>query len=416
MKETKRSRLKTEEIGAISRSIFHRLADTEYLSTLRWPSCIPVYDKMRRSDGQVQALLHVLELPIRSTRWYVGPYSNSAKDKEIAEFVEENLFAGPPNGMTIHWDDFLRLALLMFPFGHSIFEKVYEVDAHGFAKWRKFAERPPETIRDFVYDETGGPLAVEQYGLGTAYVSIPIDDLLVFTHRREGGRLQGIPVLRAVYKHWFIKDFLYKILNIGIERNLVGTPVITLPETPGDDDKDEAEKIVTNLRSGEESGAVLPFGFELGLFEGKRAMKDEVLPYIQYQDLMIVRSGLAHFLQLGSGTTGSYALSEDQSDLFLMSLNASADYVMNTINSYAIPQLVDYNWDAEGYPTLAHEPVGGRGKQAIINGVRSLVGGKVILPDRELEEFMRELLGLPKIGKETRAGGPPAVPAMHEPG
>lgn len=415
MKERRRPRPKTEEIGAISRSIFGRLADTEYLSTLKWPSCIPVYDKMRRSDAQVQALLHVLELPIRSTRWYVEPWSNSAKDKEIAEFVEENLFSGPPNGMTIHWDDFLRLALLMHPFGHSIFEKVYEVDSHGFAKWRKFAERPHETIKDFKYDETGGPLAVEQYGRGTAYVTLPIDDLLIFTHRREGGRLQGIPVLRAVYKHWFIKDFLYKILNIGIERNLVGTPVIKLPESPAEGDKEEAEKIVTNLRSGEESGAVVPFGFDLSLFEGKRGLV-EVLPYIQYQDLMIVRSGLAHFLQLGSGDVGSYALSEDQSDLFLMSLNSSADYVANNINSYAIPQLVGYNWDVEGYPTLAHEPVGGRGKQNLIKGVRELVDGKIVLPDKELEEFMRDLLGLPEPGKETRAGGPPAVPALHEPG
>ena len=93
-----------EEIGSISRSLFNRLSDTEYLSLLTWPNSITTYDKMRRSDAQVQALLYCLELPIRSTRWYVEPYNkNNPKDVQIAEFIEENLFSGPPKGMTVHW-------------------------------------------------------------------------------------------------------------------------------------------------------------------------------------------------------------------------------------------------------------------------------------------------------------------------
>jgi len=396
-----------EEIGSISRSLFNRLSDTEYLSLLTWPNSITTYDKMRRSDGQVQALLYCLELPIRSTRWYVEPYDkNNPKDVQIAEFIEENLFSGPPKGMTVHWDDFLRLALLMFSFGHSIFEKVYEVDSKGFAKWRKFAERPHETIKDFKYDEKGGPLHVEQYVAGASFVEMPVDNCLIFTHRKEGGRLHGIPVLRAAYKHWFIKDFLLKITNIGIEKNHVGTPVCKLPQEIQDDsdDKAVAEKIVRNLRSGQDAGVVLPFGWELEMFEGKR-VAIEVLPYIQYQDQMIAKAALAQFLQLGTGSVGSFALGKDQSDFFLMSLNAQAKYVCDTTNSYAIPQLVDYNWDVEGYPKLRFEKVGGRNTAGIIEGVKSLVGGKIILPDDGLEKYMRELMELPEIDKETIRGG-----------
>lgn len=399
----------SEEIGSITRSLFNRLSDTEYLSTLTWPNSITTYDKMRRSDAQVQALLYCMELPIRSTRWYVEPYDkNNAKDRQIAEFVSENLFSGPPIGMTIHWDDFLRLALLMLPFGHSVFEKVYEVDSHGYAKWRKFAERPHETIKDFKYDERGGPMHVEQYVAGASFVEIPIENCLIFTHRKEGGRLHGIPILRAAYKHWFIKDFLLKITNIGIERNHVGTPVCGLPDSPQEGDKEEAQKIVQNLRSGETAGVVRPAGFTLEMFEGKR-VAIEVLPYIRYQDEMIAKAGLAQFLQAGTGNVGSFALSKDQSDFFLMSLSAQANYICDTINSYAIPQLVDYNWDVEGYPKLRCEKVGGRNAEGIITGVNALVGGKVILPDKGMEEFMRDLLGLPEIDEETVRGGIPST-------
>ena len=405
----------SEEIGSITRSLFNRLSDTEYLSTLTWPNSITTYDKMRRSDAQVQALLYCMELPIRSTRWYVEPYDkNNPKDVQIAEFIEENLFSGPPVGMTIHWDDFLRLALLMLPFGHSVFEKVYEVDSRGYAKWRKFAERPHETIKDFKYDERGGPMHVEQYVAGASFVEIPIDNCLIFTHRKEGGRLHGIPILRAAYKHWFIKDFLLKITNIGIERNHVGTPVCGLPDSPQEGDKEEAQKIVQNLRSGETAGVVRPAGFTLDMFEGKR-VAIEVLPYIRYQDEMIAKAGLAQFLQAGTGGTGSFALSKDQSDFFLMSLSAQANYICDTINSYAIPQLVDYNWDVEGYPKLCCDKVGGRNTEGIIKGVTELVGGKVILPDRGLEEFMRDLLELPEIDEETARGGIPPTPPDLEP-
>ena len=405
-----RRQISSQEIGSISRSLFNRLSDTEYLSLLTWPNSTYIYDKMRRSDAQVQALLHALELPIRSTRWYVEPWNkNNPKDVQIAEFIEENLFSGPPKGMTVHWDDFLRLALLMLPFGFSAFEKVYEVDTHGYAKWRKFAERPHETIKDFKYDERGGPLHVEQYVAGASFVEIPMDSSLIFTHRKEGGRLHGISVLRAAYKHWFIKDFLLKITNIGIEKNHVGTPVVNLPESLNEGDKEVAEKITRNLRSGEDAGVVLPHGFELDMFEGKR-VAIEVLPYIRYQDEMIAKAGLAQFLQAGTGNVGSFALAKDQSDFFLMALNAQVKYFCDVINSYAIPQLVDLNWDVEGYPYLKHDNVGGRNTDGIIKGTKELVGGSIILPDQGLEEFMRDLLGLPEIDKKTTRGGPMAVP------
>lgn len=343
---------------------------------------------------------------MRSTRWYVEPYDkNDPKSVQIAEYIEENLFSGPPKGLSTHWDDFIRLTCLMFPFGHSVFEKVYEVDNKGYAKWKKFAERPQETIKDFTYDEKGGPIFIEQYAAGTSFVQIPVENSLIFTHRKEGGRLHGISALRAPYKHWFIKDFLLKISNIGIEKNYVGTPVARLPENIVEGDKEEAEKIVSNLRSGQDAGVVLPYGFTLDMFEGKRTAV-EVLPYIQYQDEMIAKAFLAHFLQLGTGSVGSFALGKDQSDFFLMSLNAQGNYICNTINSYAIPQLVDYNWDVEGYPKLRCDKVGGRDTTGLITGVSSLVAQQIILPDQGLEEFMRDVLALPEVDEDTIRGGP----------
>ncbi|MFA5731852.1 MAG: DUF935 family protein [Acidithiobacillus sp.] len=392
------------EIGHIGRtqsSLFqYNLASDEYLQALTWPNYISIYEKMKRSDAQIKAMLLMLELPIRSTQWYIEPFDKSRKAKKAAEFVEQNLFEGPPIGMSVHWDDLLRNICTMFAFGHSVFEKVYKVDKDGYLKWRKFAPRPQATIYDFLYDDNGGPKGVIQtlYNKGFEKAEIPIDKLLIFSHRAENGDIRGSSALRAPYKHWMIKDFLYKIMNIGIERNHVGTPIIKLPAGATDDDIERAEKIVTTLRSADLGGATIPEGFLLELFEGKRNMVD-ILPYLQHQDLMIARSALCQFINLGSTETGSFALSKDQSDMFLMMLNAEAKYICNVFNSYAIPSLIKYNFNTDQFPYLCFKPLGGNDSK-LFETLKLLTDGGLVVPDKNIEEWLRDMLELPEKSKD----------------
>jgi len=384
------------EIGAIGRgksALFeYNLATDEYLNKLRWPDYIEVYEKMKRSDSQIKAMLLVLELPIRSTKWFVEPADKSTKAQTIADFVNANLFNAK---MEQHFDDFLRQACSMFAFGHSIFEIVYQVNKKKEITWKKFAPRPVSTIYDFLYDEVGDLEKIQQYKIDNAWeiVDIPKNKLLFFSHRMENGDVRGQSTLRAAYKHWSIKDFLYKIINVGIERNFVGTPTITLPPNATDTDIERAEKIVKSLRSHSMGGATIPEGYILSMFEGKRPLND-IMPYIEHQDLMIVRSILAQFINLGSGNVGSFALSKDQSDLFLMMLEAEAKYIANTFNTQAIPQLVNYNFNTDLYPKLCFKSFGGQEK--LVDTLKTIVDGGIVIPDKDLEKWMRDLLELPE--------------------
>jgi len=408
------------EVGSVGRphsEIFGAaLATEEYLQELRWPRDIQVYDKMRRSDSQIQCMLLAMELPIRSTKWVVEPYSEDSKDKQIAEEIEDNLFTGPPLGMSQHWEDFLRLAMTMIIFGHSVFEKVFKIDERGYARWKKFAQRPQRTIYDFLYDENGGPEMIRQMKVtGHSYeiVDIPIEKLLVFSHRMERGDLRGQSVLRHAYKHWMIKDFIYKVMNIGIERNQVGTPYIELPEEYGEQDYNRAREIVENLRSAEKGGAVIPPGFTLNLLESTRNMMD-ALPYIEHQDRMMLRGILAQFIDLGTGEVGSYALSKDQSDLFLMTLNATARYIAGVVNAYAIPQLVDFNWQVDGYPKVSFRPIG-QDFSKVGEIITKLVEGQLVAPDENLEEWLRDIMELPEKSEDAPPAPRPEPEGPEEP-
>ena len=386
------------ELGGTGRSHtqrFQNILDTdEYLSTLRFPSDIAVYEKMARSDAQIKAILLMLSLPIRATQWFIRPKDQSKKAQTIATFIEECLFGGYQIGLELGFDEFIKNVTTMFQYGHSIFEKVFIINKSKI-KWKKFAVRPQSTIYDIYYDDVGDLKGIDQYQIKNNWKThyIPIEKLLFFSHDMHQGNVRGISILRSAYKHWKIKDFLYKIVNIGIERNLVGTPVLTLPEGYTQEDKELADEIVTTLRSSEYGGVRLPSGFILDMFEGKRTLTD-VQPYIDHHDQMIAKSVLAQFMNLGSGnaTSGSFALSSDQSQMFLMMLDSAAKNIANIINNHAIPELVNYNFVSDLYPSLSFKPMN---STKLVNTLKTLIDGKLVLPDDDLEVYIRDMLDLP---------------------
>jgi len=388
--------IKRREIGTTGRSMqsmYQYTLDTdEYLSTLKHPSNIPIYERMGRSDSQIKAILLMLELPLRSTQWFIKSYDGSNEAKKISQYIEESLFGDYPNGIQGGFDEFLKNVCTMFQFGHSVFEKVFEVK-NNYLKWNKFAVRPQSTIYEFLYDKVGDIRGITQelVGQGFKLVDININKLLIFSHDKQQGNFEGISAIRSAYKHWSIKDFLYKILNVGVERNLVGTPTLKLPENYTQNDFELAKEIVTDLRSSEFGGVTLPNGFDLSMFEGKRTLID-VLPYIEYQDRLISKSILAQFMDLGSSSSGSFALSYDQSQMFLLMLESSAKNICNIINSHAIPELVNHNFDSTLYPKLTFKPLNsGR----LINVLKTLTDGNLVIPDTDLEEWLRDMLDLP---------------------
>lgn len=89
-------------------------------------------------------------------------------------------------------------------------------------------------------------------------VSIPASKILLFSFRREGENYEGVSVLRSAYKHWYFKETMYKFDAVRHERQSVGIPVIYLPSTATDEDKEEAKRIVANIRASEQTGVVMP--------------------------------------------------------------------------------------------------------------------------------------------------------------
>ncbi len=393
------------EIGYTGNKIFAGLPMDEYNPDLAFPESTYKYDEMRRSDGQIAAIMNAVKLPIRSAKWYVEPDKDAKDEKlaeQIAEFVEDNLM----HGMRYSWDDHLREALLMLDFGFSVFEKVFRFDTwqgKSVVMLDKYAPRIAPSIWRFPQDEkTGDIIAVEQINVYTGQMfTIPLNKCRIYTYQREGDNPVGISMLRPIYKHWYYKDMLYKLMAVGTEKSLIGTPYATMPRGASQQDTTQTLAVLSAIRAAEEAGFTVPEGVVLGMLEGTKSAMDP-MPLLEHHDTMISRSVLGQFINLGTMATasgGSYALGQTMSAMFTMGLGAIADYLQEEIQS-DIEQLVEWNFGPDApMPQLRHGTISIESFAERMTAIGALGAGHLINTDEELENYLRQQMGVPPISQ-----------------
>src|SRR5262249_16852723 len=144
----------------------------------------------------------------------------------------------------------------------------------------------------------GGLISIEQYGApseGKAQQPIPVDRLVAYINKREGGNWLGTSILRNCYKNWLLKDRLLRVWAQTIERNGMGIPLYTGQD--GAPDLTAGLNMAKAWRAGDAAGTAIPFGAKLDLV-GVTGTLPDAKPAVEYHDDSIARSALAHFLNL----------------------------------------------------------------------------------------------------------------------
>ncbi len=399
--------------------------DGEDNPQLVWPKSVSIYDKMRREESQIVAALRAITLPIRRAKYAID--GTGCRDEVTQQIADD--FNLPVKGVDpaaglrtrdrFSWNDHLRHALLELPFGHSFFEQQYRIDDSGMARLRKLAWRPPRTISKITVADDGGLESIEQFPNGTLTGSrfieskpIPVDRLVAYVNEREGGNWLGQSLLRPSYKYWLLKDIVLRIQAQAADRNGLGIPIYTAPTPPPDigitpeqwkqiqDDYMKAGlELAKAMRSGQNAGGAIPAGSKLDLVAVTGKLYDTAA-LVQYYDEQMAKSVLEHFLNLGS-ETGSWALGSTFADFFVMSLQATADHIVDVTNAHVIEDLIDLNFGPdEPAPRLVVEEIGSR-SPITAEAIYQLVQCKALTPDEPLEQHLRSVYGLPARDEST---------------
>ena len=387
------------EIGRSGLRRFSGYVNEEFIYNLRGKRGIRTYREMRENDPIVGASLLAIEQTIRKVRWTVVPpkIDDGQLAKKSADFVRTCT-----TDMSHTWDAMMAEIVTMLAFGWSWMEMVLKVRGgetrnpktnsrfdDGLVGFRKISLRMHSSLERWDFDDEGDTVGFFQQAhpdFLTRY--IPRQRSLLFRLKPEGNNPEGRSLLRTAYRPWFIKKSIEEIEAIGVERDLIGLPVITGPDG-FDIDADENAKVkgaiqrlLRNLRRDEQDGIYLPYGWVLKLLssEGNTRRQFDTDKIITRYDKRIALSVLTHAILLGSDRVGSFALSKSHTDdFFKVAVQSYLQSIAATFNKEAIPYLFRYN------PSFA----GLGGKYPI------MVPGRISAPPlKELGAFIKDVGGI----------------------
>ena len=399
----------------------HGVVQEEFIKELVGAKARRAYARME-ADPIVGAVLFAIEMLLRQVPWRVERVSDAPADVEAADFLESCM-----NDMSHTWASFIVEVLSMLPYGWALHEIVYkrrlgdDADSTKRSKyndgrigWRKLPLRGQETITSWLFDDNGGITGARQRNpMNGAQVTLPIEKLLLFRTTERKNNPEGRSILRTAYWPWYRRTHAENIEAIGVERDLAGLPVAEIPASYLAKNASAEQKsmvtymkgLITAIRRDEQEGVVWPLEYDdkgnkrftLSLLTagGKRQFDTDaiILRYARW----IAMTVLADFIMLGHEKVGSFALSNDKTDLFGVALGAWLDSIQSVINRFAVPRLFSLNAFAiEDTPMAMHGDVETPDLKALGDYITAISGaGAPLFPNAELEAFLLDAAGLP---------------------
>jgi hypothetical protein len=322
------------------------------------------YDQAKAADfkemfnryGKAETLDRVLALPLLQANRVIS--REGAKTK-VSDFVEQNLFEPAHNGgMSTPMDTVIAQMTGAIVYKKAFFERVWTQHDEGYA-YDKVAWRPSSTcaiVRDGKNGAFRGfkqrPVRLED----TDEITIPTQRAFVYIHGQHRNPMEGISDFNITYWCYQTSQKIRFLWYSFLEGQALPKTIIK-----GRDKTtiDKAVKKIIQLRSGGVAG--LEGDLDIAAHESSGRGASQFLEALKWLDMEASNSVLAGFTDLGAAAvsgTGSFALSKDQTDFFLMSEQAKSREMQSTINSYLIPDLVAVNFGPkEKMPRFEFGPI-----------------------------------------------------------
>lgn len=386
-----------------------------------------IYMEMRDNDPIIGAILFLIRMLIRQSKWTVEPAGQRREDLANAKFLAEC-----KDDMSHTWEDFISEVLSMLIFGWSYFEIVYKRragDGNNPAKrskytdgkigWRKIELRAQETLEEWEFDDEGGIKGMWQNpppDFGRVF--IPIEKALLFRTETTKNSPEGRSILRNAYTSWYYLKNIRVFEAIGIERDLAGLPVLQVPphillsdassadqtlladlkEMVSEIKRDEREGLIVPAESYTDSGGTeIKTGYKFGLVTSGGSRQIDTNQVIKRYESRIAMTTLAEFILLGMDKVGSFALASSKTNMFAVSLGAWLDMIASVVNRYAVTRLFALNGlPLDRLPRFIPGDIENIPLDEIGKYISDLTKVGVLIPDEALQREVRRIAKLPE--------------------
>lgn len=379
----------------------------EFLAKLRGRSGVKVYKEMSENDPLIGAVLLAFQMLLQSLSWTLTPADESQEAIAVKEMYEEALFNNPK----MSFGNVVEEALQMLTYGYSLLEIVLrmstEEELAPRVTLKKLAPRAQDTIWRWLFDNNGNLLGFEQQLQYGGTVKIPMNKALHFTMSSRLGNPESKSLLRNAYTSYIKKALIEDAEGKSALRS-AGLVVMRIPQKyldprASDEDKmiramyervgnsiarDRQGFLLLSSRKTEQGG--YEYDVEYKTADGSRPIDHSAI--INRHDQRIAMSMMADFILLGHGKVGSYALSENKTDLFSVAVGSVADSIAEPINKHLIPLLGEFNDIPKNLlPKLGHSDLRMQDPEVMANvaSVLASAGFEGILTPEVGAEIMR---------------------------
>ncbi len=351
-------------------------------------------------------------------------------DEEEAEryrlYLDQNLC-----DMDGSMEDVVSSAMQFLVMGYSIVIPVYKFRRgnntnfkedskfdDGLIGWQGFKHIDPWSVK--YWDTPQGSGYLECKGFHQQTISgyetyVPRERYLHFRTTTKDNSPSGESVLVGSIQPWEEKCRISEIEKIGLERDLSGIPVLRCPaEYLAESATDSQKNIVSYLRK---LGSSLKFNSQTYLLlpsntddNGNRYVDAELLQagpntklaearqIIEAKERLIMENLNSQFLKLGS-SSGSFALSDDMSSMFVLCLRAYLDVIASTMNREAVQKLFELNKtefpESKYIPRLTYSGLEKNDVDVAINTLATAVEKGIVIPTAEIQEEVLDRLDMP---------------------
>jgi len=431
------------------RSNYGRLDEFAH-AELRWPESICTYKKMSL-DPTVSAVNNFYNMmiaraefefkaPVYSDEKPFNPEGKNYTQEDVEKAVDFLNYC-MSNMQDQTWQQFISGIGTYRIYGFSIAEKLWTTVKNGKykgrKKWKSLAQRSQETVEAWRWDKTDPDklsgvvqrptsFDVERYGTKYSETKASRDQrtidrgkFLLFRFDPQKNSPQGTSPLNGCWEAWKYLQLVREYQAIGVAKDLGGIPVIGYPvekliEAAADPSGAAAQTLdaikasASALHAGDEAFAIMPidyddmgkplYSFELKGITGGGKQYDTSEVIRQYQN-EILTCYSASMLKLGQDSTGSFALSDNMSNLLAFGVQHNLDIISQQIDVDLIPQTLAVNgwlFEQEDMPTLTYGDIAPRDLDEVGKFIQRAVTSGAMTISKGLDQDLRKIADLPQ--------------------
>lgn len=379
------------------------------------------FKQMLDTDGKAQSVENLLIFPIISTPKDIIA---SKGDKGEADKVREILFsASYEGGMKTPIEVVILQMAKAMTYKKAFFERVMKLrDSDGLFGYEDIAWRPQETCELALDAETARYKGFRQQKMDYSwpkkkvnpqgYVNFNLDTAFVYIYGSWGDPIQGMSAMQVPYWAFQTKRRLMWLWYSYLDTTSLPKMVVK------GDDVAEATKEARRLAT-LKARAVIGWDkrFEIDTLESSGKGAEQFIEATRFLDSEMSQSVLGGFMDLTASAAagkGSFALSEDQSKLFLRSRRVVAWDMARQFNEQVIAPLVRWNFGREAsFPKLTFGPLSEANEQVVIDTFSNILGqapAGAAVPDEFYDQIIERVaqileLDTDKVHKAIQSDG-----------